>query len=85
MKGYIANIEKDTLANTDFRRVLYTAKNSQLVLMSIAAGEDIGEEVSYRGERTADRVEGAGDSRCAAARGGDGNGCRRSVQLIVQS
>ena len=45
MKGYIANIEKDTLANTDFRRVLYTAKNSQLVLMSIAAGEDIGEEV----------------------------------------
>lgn len=45
MKGYIANIEKDTLTNTDFRRVLYTAKNSQLVLMSIAAGEDIGEEV----------------------------------------
>lgn len=44
MKGYVENIEKVTLANTDFRRVLYTAKNSQLVIMSIAAGEDIGEE-----------------------------------------
>lgn len=44
MQGYVDNIEKATLKNTDFRRVLYTTKNSQLVLMSIAAGEDIGEE-----------------------------------------
>jgi NADH pyrophosphatase NudC (nudix superfamily) len=35
MKGYITNIEKDTLENEDYRRVLYTAKNSQLVLMNI--------------------------------------------------
>ena len=45
MKGYVANIEALTLQNTDFRRVLYTARHSQLVLMSIAPGEDIGEEV----------------------------------------
>lgn len=45
MKGYITNIEKDALENENFRKVLYTAKNSQLVLMSIKPGEDIGEEV----------------------------------------
>lgn len=47
MKGFIANIEQLTLENTDFRRVLYTAKNSQLVLMSIAPGEDIGKEIHH--------------------------------------
>ncbi len=45
MKGYVANIEKLSLENADFRRVLYTAKNSQLVLMSLLPGEEIGEEV----------------------------------------
>ena len=44
MKGFVENIEDITLKNTDFRRVLYTAKHCQLVVMSIAAGEDIGEE-----------------------------------------
>lgn len=45
MKGYISNIEKLTLENENFRKVLYTDKNSQLVLMSLLAGEEIGEEV----------------------------------------
>lgn len=45
MKGYVTNIEKDTLNNKDFRRVLYTARNTQLVLMSLRAKEEIGEEV----------------------------------------
>lgn len=45
MKGFKSNIEKDTLGNSDFRRVLYTGKNSQLVLMSLRPGEEIGEEV----------------------------------------
>ena len=45
MKGYVTNIEDDTLENKDFRRVLYTAKNTQLVLMSLRAKEDIGEEI----------------------------------------
>lgn len=45
MHGFIVNIEKETLENTDYRRVLYTAKNSQLVLMNIQPGDEIGEEV----------------------------------------
>ena len=47
MKGYITNIEKDSLANENFRKVVYTAKNCQVVLMSLAPGEDIGEEVHH--------------------------------------
>ena len=45
MRGYVTNIETDTLQNQDFRRVLYTAKNSQLVLMNLRPNEEIGEEV----------------------------------------
>lgn len=45
MRGYVNNIEKLTLENDNFRKVLYTAKHSQLVLMSLKPGEDIGEEV----------------------------------------
>lgn len=45
MKGYIINIEKTTLENTDYRRVLYTAKNCQLVLMCLKPGDEIGKEV----------------------------------------
>ena len=45
MKGYVTNIEKLSLENENFRKVLYTDKNSQLVLMSLLAGEEIGEEV----------------------------------------
>ena len=44
MKGYITNIEEATKENKDYRRVLYTAKNSQLVLMALKPGEEIGEE-----------------------------------------
>ena len=45
MKGYSADIETLTLENTYFRKVLYTSKFCQLVVMSLNAGEDIGEEV----------------------------------------
>lgn len=45
MHGFIANIEKLALENDNFRKVLYTDKNSQLVLMSLLPGEEIGEEV----------------------------------------
>lgn len=45
MKGYKSNIEKDTQANDNFRKVVYTAKHTQLVLMSIAPGSEIGLEV----------------------------------------
>ncbi len=45
MKGYVTNIEQKSLGNENFREVLYTAKNCQLVLMCLKPGEDIGEEV----------------------------------------
>jgi len=45
MKGFATNIEKETLENNNFRKVLYTAKHSQLVLMSLAPKEEIGMEV----------------------------------------
>ena len=45
MKGFVDDIEKLTEDNTDFRRVLYTGHNLQLVLMAIPAGAEIGEEV----------------------------------------
>ena len=44
MKGFVTKIEKDTLENNYFRKVLYTAKYSQLVVMSLKPKEDIGEE-----------------------------------------
>ena len=45
MKGFVSNIEKAALENDFFRKVLYTGKHSQLVLMSLNPGEDIGMEV----------------------------------------
>ncbi len=45
MKGYVVNIEEESKNNTNFRKVLYTAKNSQLVLMSLLPKEEIGSEV----------------------------------------
>lgn len=45
MKGYVDNIEKITEENDDFRRVLYTGHNLQLVVMAIQPGDEIGEEV----------------------------------------
>ena len=42
--AYTANIEKETLENENFRKVLYTAQNSQLVVMSLLPEEDIGVE-----------------------------------------
>jgi mannose-6-phosphate isomerase-like protein (cupin superfamily) len=44
MKGYVVNIEELTEANKDFRQVLYTGQNLQLVLMSLKPGQDIGAE-----------------------------------------
>ncbi|MEW5683795.1 MAG: cupin domain-containing protein [Pseudomonadota bacterium] len=45
MKGFVEDIEELTEGNKDFRRVLYTGKHLQLVLMALQPGEEIGEEV----------------------------------------
>lgn len=45
MTGYYTKIEEDTVNNTNFRKVLYTGRYSQLVVMSLKPGEEIGTEV----------------------------------------
>ena len=45
MKGFVDDIEGLTERNADFRRVLYSGKRLQLVLMALQPGEDIGDEV----------------------------------------
>ena len=45
MTGYVGPIESETLKNTYFRQVLFTAKHAQLVVMCLQPGEEIGEEV----------------------------------------
>lgn len=44
MHGFVTNIERATLSNDNFRRVLFTGKHEQLVVMSLKPHEDIGEE-----------------------------------------
>ena len=44
MAGYVTDIEKATLENEDYRRVLFTGRNMQLVLMTLRPGEEIGKE-----------------------------------------
>ena len=45
MKGYFGDIEKETLKNSYFRKVLFTGPQSQLVVMSLKPGEEIGKEI----------------------------------------
>lgn len=45
MNGYVGNIEEETLKNTNFRKVIFTGPKSQLVVMSLLPGEEIGAEV----------------------------------------
>lgn len=47
MMGYFGNLEDETKANSNFRKVLFTGKHSQLVVMSLAPNEDIGMEVHH--------------------------------------
>lgn len=51
MKGFKGNIEKETLENVNFRKVLYTAKHLQLVLMTLKPGEEIGEETHQNNDQ----------------------------------
>ncbi len=51
MKGFTTDIEKDTLENKNFRKVLYSSKYSQLVLMSLKPNEEIGMEVHLENDQ----------------------------------
>ncbi len=75
MKGYKSNIESDTLENTNFRRVMYSGKHLQLVLMSLKAGEEIGEETHLENDQFFRFESGTGkcfiDGNEYAVKGGD--------------
>ncbi|SDE02625.1 cupin domain-containing protein [Niabella drilacis] len=60
MKGFHTNIEKDTLQNDAFRKVLYTAWQLQLVLMTLQPGEEIGTEVHTENDQFFRFEEGTG-------------------------
>lgn len=45
MKNYVGNIETETLNNNNFRKVLFTGENEQLVVMNLKPGENIGKEI----------------------------------------
>jgi len=62
MKGFWVDIDKETLANTNFRKVLYTSKHSQLVLMNLLPGEEIGME-THLGNDQFFRIE-KGEGKC---------------------
>lgn len=62
MNGFVDNIEDLTKSNSDFRRVLYTGKHMQLVLMTIAPGDEIGEEVHDDGDQFLRVEEGQGEA-----------------------
>lgn len=62
MKGFHSDIEKDTLANDAFRKVLYTARHLQLVLMTLQPGEEIGAEIHAENDQFF-RFE-AGSGKC---------------------
>ena len=47
MDGFVTNIERDTKSNNNFRQVIFTARHSQLVLMTLKPGEDIGLETHH--------------------------------------
>lgn len=61
MKGYVADIEGLTEANKDFRHVVYTGQNLQLVLMSLKPGQDIGAESHALHDQFFRIEEGKGD------------------------
>ena len=63
MQGYVDDIEKATVANEDFRRVLYTSNHLQLVLMTLQPGEEIGEEVHDDRDQFFRVEEGTGEVR----------------------
>jgi mannose-6-phosphate isomerase-like protein (cupin superfamily) len=68
MKGFIDDIEKRTEQNSDFRRVVYTGKYLQLVLMSIPVGGEIGEEVHDDTDQFFRLEDGAGEVSIDGAR-----------------
>lgn len=61
MKGFVDDIDRITTENSDFRRVIYTGRHLQLVLMTLQPGEEIGEEVHHDRDQFFRIEEGEGE------------------------
>jgi mannose-6-phosphate isomerase-like protein (cupin superfamily) len=81
MNGYVTNIEDDTLENSDYRRVLFTGSNIQLVLMTLQPGDEIGLE-QHEGHDQFIRIE-AGTG--VAEIDGKKHALRDGVALVIPS
>ena len=93
MKGFVTNLEEETRKNTDFRRVLYTGKHSQLVLMCLKPMEEIGAETHEDVDQFFRFEEGEGkvtiDGKVHPVKDGDGvivpAGARHNVENSSKS
>ena len=81
MKGYITDIERDTLGNADYRRVLFTGPNLQLVLMTLQPGEEIGREAHDGHDQFIRVEEGEGE----ALLGGERHKLADGVAVVIPS
>ena len=81
MKGHVTNIERDTLENEDYRRVIFTGPNLQLVLMTLQPGDEIGLE-SHEGHDQFIRVE-SGEGE--AILGGKKHKLEDGVSVVIPS
>ena len=77
--GFVGDIERLTLENSNFRKVIYTAEHSQLVLMSLKAGEEIGMETHPENDQFI-RIE-KGEGR--AILNGNGHELFDGVALVI--
>ena len=80
-KGYVTDIERDTLDNEDYRRVLFTGPHLQLVLMTLQPGEEIGRE-AHEGHDQFIRVE---EGEGEALLGGQRHPLSDGVALVIPS
>lgn len=78
MNGYVVNIENETLDNDNFRKVLHTAQHSQLVVMSLLPGEEIGSEMHRLDQFI--RVE---SGECVAILDGEENRLQTDWAVVV--
>ena len=79
MKGYVTDIDRATLANEDFRRVLFTGPNTQLVVMALKPGEEIGLE-THEGHDQFIRIE---QGRGVALLGGESHPLSEGSAVVI--
>jgi len=79
MIGYVTNIESDTLTNEDYRRVLFTGRNMQLVLMTLQPEDEIGREIHEEHDQFIRVESGAG----AVILNGEEHRLRDGIAVVI--